>query len=73
MSPPKYTHYELKLEGDPDVIAFLKDHLPDRFATIAAANEPRRAIAALFGGKVEANVISVRHVPAKVIRRRLKT
>lgn len=69
---PKYTTYELKLEGDADVIAFLKEHLPDRFDTIAEANEPRRAIATLFGGAVEASLVSVRRVPARIIRKRLK-
>jgi hypothetical protein len=72
MAKPRYTHYELKLEGDPDIIAFLKDHLPDRFATIAGANEPRRAIAALFGGKVEAKLVSVRRIPARTRRRVLR-
>jgi hypothetical protein len=70
--PPRYTHYELKLEGDSDIIAFLKEHLPKRFDTIAEANKPRRAIAALFGGAVEAGVISVRRVPARTVRRRLR-
>jgi hypothetical protein len=72
MSPPRYTHYELKLEGNPDVIAFLKEHLPDRFDTIAEANAVRRAIATLFGGAVEASVISVRRVPARTVRRKLR-
>jgi hypothetical protein len=69
---PRYTHYELKLEGDPDIIAFLKDHLPDRHDTIAGANGYRRAIAALFGGKVEAKLVSVRRIPARVRRRTLR-
>jgi hypothetical protein len=72
MSPPRYTHYELDLEGDPDIIAFLADHLPDRFDTIREANEPRRAIAILFGGKVEAKLVSVRKVPARTRRRVLR-
>lgn len=72
MSPPRYTHYELKLEGDPDIIAFLKEHLPKRFDTIAEANKPRRAIITLFNSAVEAGVISVRRVPARTIRKRLK-
>lgn len=33
MSPPRFTHYELKLEGDGDIIAFLSQHLPATFPT----------------------------------------
>jgi len=72
MSPPKYTTYELKLEGDADIIAFLYQHLPGRHTTIAGANAKRRAIAELFGGAVEASVISVRRVPARTVRRKLR-
>ncbi len=69
---PKYTTYELKLEGDPDIIAFLKQHLPERFDTIAEANEPRRAIATLFGDKVETKVVRVKQIPARTLRRTLR-
>lgn len=69
---PKYTTYELKLEGDEEIIAFLKPCLPDRHATIAGANAARRAVAALFNGKVECSVISVRRVPARTVRRKLR-
>jgi len=68
----KYTHYELKLEGDADVINFLTIHLPDRHATIAGANAVRRAIATLFGDAVACDVVSVRRVPARTIRRKLR-
>jgi len=72
MSPPRYTHYELKLEGDADIIAFLAQHLPDRHATIAGANEYRRAIRTLFGDKVEAKLVSVKRIPARTRRRVLR-
>jgi hypothetical protein len=72
MSPPKYTHYELKIEGDADVIAFLAQHLPARFDTIAEANKPRRAIATLFGDAVKCDVVSVRRIPARTRRRVLR-
>jgi len=69
---PRYTHYELKLEGDADIIAFLKEHLPKRFDTIKEANEPRRAVAALFGDAVSCDVVSVSRVPARTRRRVLR-
>ena len=72
MSPPRYTTYELKLEGDADIIAFLKSHLPASHATIAEANGKRRAIAELFGDKVHCDVVSVRRVPARTVRRVLR-
>ena len=42
MSPPRYTTYELKLEGDADALAILKeclvkDFLPTHYPTIAEA------------------------------------
>lgn len=72
MSPPKYTHYELKMEGDADIINFLTIHLPDRHATIAGANAVRRAIRELFGKAVKCDVVSVRRVPARTVRRKLR-
>jgi hypothetical protein len=69
---PKHTHYELKLGGKGDVVAMLKEHLPAHHSTRAEANAKYRAILELFGDAVEVNIISVRRVPAKVIRRRLK-
>ena len=70
--PPKFTHYELKLEGDADVINFLAIHLPDRHATIAGANAVRRAVATLFGEAVTCQVISVSRIPARTRRRVLR-
>jgi hypothetical protein len=72
MSPPRYTHYELKMEGDADIIAFLKDHLPATYATIAGANAVRRAVATLFGDAVACKVESVRCVPTRTWRRVLR-
>lgn len=72
MTPPRYTTYELKFEGDADTIAFLKAHLPASHATIAEANAKRRAIAELFGDEVECKVVSVRRVPARTTRRVLR-
>jgi hypothetical protein len=72
MSPPKYTTYELKLEGDADIINFLAQHLPDNHATIAGANAHRRAIATLFGDAITCDVMSVRRVPARTVRRKLR-
>lgn len=72
MSPPKFTHYELKLEGDENIMAFLKDHLPATFPTIAEANAVRRAVAALFGGAVTCDIVSVSRVPAQTRRRVLR-
>lgn len=65
--------YELKLGGKGDVAAILKEHLPPHYDTRADVNAKYRAIMELFGDAVQVDIISVRHVPAKVIRRRLKT
>jgi hypothetical protein len=46
--------------------------LPERFDSIKEANEPRRAITTLFGGAVEASLVSVRRVPARTVRRKLR-
>ena len=77
MSPPRYTTYELKLEGDAEALTILKEclvkgFLPTHYATIAEANAVRRAIATLFGDKVRCDVISVRRVPARTTRRVLR-
>lgn len=52
--------------------AFLKQHLPTSYTTIAEVNGIRRAIATLFGDKVEAKLISVRRIPARTVRRVLR-
>jgi len=72
MSPPRYTHYELKMEGDEDIMAFLNQHLPATFPTIAGANAVRRAVATLFGDAVTCQVVSVRRIPARTRRRVLR-
>jgi len=72
MSKPRYTTYELKLEGDADTIAFLKQHLPASHATIAEANAKRRAIRELFGDAVTCKIESVKRIPARTRRRVLR-
>ena len=69
---PKYTTYELKLQGDADIIAFVKEHAPKTFPTIKEANAARRAVRELFDGAVECEVYSVRRVPARTVRRKLR-
>lgn len=69
---PKYTHYEPKLNGDKEIIAFLKPHLPTRFATIREFNAKRRAVVELFSDAVDMKIISVQRLPAKTTRRLLR-
>ncbi len=69
MSPPRFTHYELKLTATTDdgkkAIALLAVHLPNRYGTIAEANKKRRAIRELFGEHVRAEMVSVTRPPAR--------
>lgn len=51
--------YVLTISGDPEVVAFLKAHIPERQDTLADGRRTVEAINRLFGSWVKADVLSV--------------
>ena len=64
----KYKRYVLRFEGDSEIVAFLKRHVPEQQDSLGEARELGRCAQALFGVKYKVTSVTVPRPTAQRVR-----